>query len=286
VTYTGVATILGATPQGWLTASLPAASGFDTASTLAVDLSESGGTLTSTTDAAAQGGVSLCLVGSELIAFATATLTAPNKYNLTRLQRGLYGTVAAAHSAGTSFSYVATTSVDTAAIPAQWIGQKVYLKFQSFNVFYQGALPLDQCLVYIFTPTAPTATGQSLDTHPIAAALASGTPVDLGSVAAAPPTVTDDFGLVIQPASGFIGLGPTTFSPGASSSMSSDSSPGPIDLGDVFSVDPIGNLLQMALPDGVVDFGDVMTAPTTSGDFSAVQAPPELHVDLETGSFP
>src|SRR5208337_1133826 len=55
--YAQIATINGATPQGFLTAYLASASGWDTTNTLSVDLTESGGTLTGTTQAGAEGGV-------------------------------------------------------------------------------------------------------------------------------------------------------------------------------------------------------------------------------------
>ena len=77
--YAQIASINGATPQGFLTAYLASASGWDTTNTLSVDLTESGGTLTGTTQAGAQGGVTLCLIDNELIGYATATLTAPQQ---------------------------------------------------------------------------------------------------------------------------------------------------------------------------------------------------------------
>ena len=90
--YAQIGSIGGVTPQGFSTAYLASASGWDTTNTLSVDLTESGGTLTGTTQAGAQGGVTLCLIDNELIGYETATLTAPHKYNLTGLARGLFGT--------------------------------------------------------------------------------------------------------------------------------------------------------------------------------------------------
>ncbi len=107
--YAQIASINGATPQGFSTAYLASASGWDTTNTLSVDLTESGGTLTGTTQAGAEGGVTLCLIDNELIGYATATLTAPNKYNLTGLARGLFGTTPTAHGTGAAFARLDTT---------------------------------------------------------------------------------------------------------------------------------------------------------------------------------
>ena len=89
-TYGQIGTVTAPSRQGVLTASLPAPPGAnpDIADTLSVSLIESGGTLASGTNADAQNGVTLCLLDKELLAYATATLTGPNAYNLTYLYRG------------------------------------------------------------------------------------------------------------------------------------------------------------------------------------------------------
>jgi hypothetical protein len=94
--------VLAPARQGVLTAVLAAPPGAnpDTTDTLSVSLVESGGALSGGTTADAQNGVTLCLVDNELLAYATATLTGTNAYNLTYLYRGFYGTAAAAHATG------------------------------------------------------------------------------------------------------------------------------------------------------------------------------------------
>jgi hypothetical protein len=137
--------------QGLLTADLAAASGWDTASTLSVDLTESGASLLSTTDANAQAAVSnLSLVDGELIAFATATLTAPHEYDLTRLQRGLYGTAPAAHLDGAGFEQL--DRVARVPLPAQFVNAPVKFKFQSFNRFGGALQSLADCAEFDYTP--------------------------------------------------------------------------------------------------------------------------------------
>ena len=127
---------------GVLTASLaavattPSAPTSDTTHTLSVDLTASAGELASGTadDLAALS--TICLVGSEIVAFQNATLTAAHHYDLTTLLRGCYGTQAAVttHAIGSSF-----VRLDDALW--RWpytnalIGKTIYLKFTSFNIY-------------------------------------------------------------------------------------------------------------------------------------------------------
>src|SRR4029077_18121341 len=78
----------------------------DTTHTLGVDLTESLGQLTSGSSSDAANGVTLCYCDGELLSYETATLTATDKYNLTTLYRGLYGTAAGAHTSGSPFAYI------------------------------------------------------------------------------------------------------------------------------------------------------------------------------------
>ncbi len=64
----------------------------------------SAGTMSGTSQAAAQAGATLSLVDGELIAYETATLVSGNAYNLTNLARGLSGSSPAAHSTGAPFA--------------------------------------------------------------------------------------------------------------------------------------------------------------------------------------
>ena len=88
VTYSQIAVITSPLRQGVLTASLPAAAGWDTTDTLAVDSAESGATLTGTSQAAAQQGATVSLVDSELLAFETATLTGTDDLRSDRPRAG------------------------------------------------------------------------------------------------------------------------------------------------------------------------------------------------------
>jgi len=201
VTYSQVAMIEQPARQGFLTAALASASGWDTADTLSVNLAESGGVLSGTTATAAQQGVTLALVDNELLAYETATLTGANAYNLTNLQRGMFGASGASHASGAAF-----TRLDGAIVkyspPAAYIGKSLYLKFQSFNVWGQGVQDLSTCAAYSYTLTG-VGSGAS-----IVAQLSSGVPLDLGLVTQT-PIIDGDFGQTVGAIAGAIDLGGT-----------------------------------------------------------------------------
>jgi len=196
-TYGKVGAINAPARQGVLTATLPAPPGGnpDTTDTLSVTLEPSGGTLASVTALDAANGISLCLVGDELLSYQTATLTAsppPNSYDLTILYRGLHGTSAGSHASGDSFAYV-DGAIFKYPLPAAYIGVPLYLKLQSFNIFGQSLEDLSECSVYTYTPNGA---GQALG--PIASAISVGTNLNYG-LASQAVTIRDDFGLASSP---------------------------------------------------------------------------------------
>ena len=65
--------------------------------TLSVSLAELGRRPDRNKRAAAQQGATLALIDCELLAYESATLTGTHAYNLTGLERGLYGTAGASH---------------------------------------------------------------------------------------------------------------------------------------------------------------------------------------------
>jgi hypothetical protein len=185
VTYTlFTPTITGPSRQGVTTATLPAFSGTnpDNINTLAVDLTESNGTLDSVTPAQAAAGLSLCAIKDtagdvELLSYTTATLTAPNKYNLTGLYRGLYGTIPCAYPSGSQFLRV-DSNVFQAPIPSAFIGKSFYIKLQSFNIFGGGLQDLSTCTAYQYTSNGA---GTNILVDPIWSALLAGINVDLNT---------------------------------------------------------------------------------------------------------
>jgi Putative phage tail protein len=173
-TYGQIGAVSAPSRQGVLTASLAAPPGAnpDTTNTLSVSLIESGGQLANATNADAQNGVTLCLVDNELLAYATATLTGTNAYNLTYLYRGLYGTAATAHSNGAPFARL-DSAVFQYNLPPAFIGVPLFMKFQSFNIFGRSVEDLSECTVYTYTPTGK---GQAIG--PVTQALLAGTSLD------------------------------------------------------------------------------------------------------------
>ena len=217
-TYSQIAVITAPMRQGLLTASLPAAAGWDSVDTLAVDLGEStqagDSALTGTSQEAAQAGATLSLIDSELLAYEVAMLSSGTAYNLTGLARALSGSVAAGHSSGAQF-FRLDGAIIKYNVPANFIGKTIYFKFQSFNVFGSGLEDLSTVAFYSFTPqyastvvtTTTPNTPPTPPAHPIAVQIESGFPLDLGMVEGA-ATVADDFGHVASdPVADFVDLG-------------------------------------------------------------------------------
>jgi hypothetical protein len=123
----------------------------DTTHTLDVSLAESGGTLTAGTVADANGQATLCAVGTEIIAYSSALLTAPNTYALgDYILRGLEGTTVADQPAGSLFMRL-DNSLAVVPYNAGQVGLTLYIKLQSFNLYGGGYQDLDLCTAYEFT---------------------------------------------------------------------------------------------------------------------------------------
>lgn len=149
-TFKRVGDINGPARHGLLTAALPAAADPDRTDTLAVDLSVSGGQLTSGTQDDADRLYNLCYADNELISFQTATLTAANKYNLSYLRRGAYGTTIAQHQAGTQFARL-DQRIFRFPFTQDMIGNPIYVKFLSFNIYGGGIQALADVQAYTYT---------------------------------------------------------------------------------------------------------------------------------------
>lgn len=151
-TYRQVGAITNPARQGTLMAALPNGADPDVTDVLAVDMSMSRGALASGTKADADTLATLCVIGTELVSYQTATLTAANKYNLSYLRRGAYGTQAASHAAGSPFSRV-DAAFFRLPFTADQIGQKFYIKLPSVNVFGGGVQGLADVDPIVYTPT-------------------------------------------------------------------------------------------------------------------------------------
>ena len=168
-TFKFAGTLRGGTTMGTLSANFASGSDPDTANSLAVNLTESEGTLLPGTLADADHGNTLCLVDNELVTYEQATLTAQYNYNLGRngaapgyLRRGFYGTTIAAHSAGASFARLREGSYFTIGYDSADIGQTIYVKLLSFNQYGGGRQTLDQVASHAHTLAAPPVTSSGL----------------------------------------------------------------------------------------------------------------------------
>lgn len=144
-TYLKIDRQLGPARQGRLTAALPSfpanptGQTIDTVNTASVDLSESDGELLAGSQLDATALNTLCYVDGEYISYQNSVLTGANKYDLSYLVRGAYGTEdkIANHAIGSQFCRV-DDSLFQIPYTQDRIGATVYLKFLSFNI-YGGA---------------------------------------------------------------------------------------------------------------------------------------------------
>jgi hypothetical protein len=171
VNYTNIGTISTPAAQGTLTAGLASHADPDTVDTLSIDTTISAVALNNdATHADADNYRTLCTVApafttvcppnGECMSYGAVAITGTYTDNITYLRRGLYGTSPSAHSSGdffTRFDLSKTTepgnSVLVYDLPAQYIGQAVYLKFCSFNRFANSLESLASVTAYTYTPT-------------------------------------------------------------------------------------------------------------------------------------
>jgi hypothetical protein len=148
--YALAGTVNSPATQGTLIADLPSHPSPDKTDILSVDLAESKGQLVSVSADDAANLVTLCYVGGELLSYQMATLTGPNKYELTTLYRGAYGTAIADHLTGAQFVRL-DGSIGRFSYPNNYIGQIIYLKFTSTNIVGGGLQSLASVPAYTYT---------------------------------------------------------------------------------------------------------------------------------------
>jgi hypothetical protein len=151
--YSMVGTIDGPARYGTLTAALPSGGDPDTANTLAVDLSASLGQLTGVGASDMDAGVTLSMVGDEVIAFQNAALTSAYCYALSPLRRGLRGTTSGAHAVGTPFARL-DEAIFKIGYDASNVGDTIHVKLPSFNVYGRGLEDLSAVTAYSIAITS------------------------------------------------------------------------------------------------------------------------------------
>ena len=148
--YKQVGQISNPARMGVLAAQLAAGSDPDTADACQVDLRESQGVLFSGTQQDADLMATACFVDGEIISYETATLTAPNQYTLgTYLRRGAYLTPITAHAQNSAFCRLDQAVFKIPFDPSQ-IGQTLYVKFLSYNLWNGALQSLDAVEPYTF----------------------------------------------------------------------------------------------------------------------------------------
>lgn len=177
--------------QGVLTAPLPDAAGLDAGNILSLDTTESNQVLSlDVTTADADKFRTASLIDNEILAYGAASATGTFTANLTYLQRGAYGTAHSAHLAGAQFTRLNPAAALVYNLPASYVGQTLYFKFVSFNIFGSGNQQISDAVAYTFTPVGlafqPTAPRSGLPGSLIALAAVSlaATGTDQGSALA------------------------------------------------------------------------------------------------------
>lgn len=161
VNYAPIGSIYNKARYGVSTASITSNSGAisDTTNTLSVNLDNSNGSLISTNAAGLADYTTLSAIqtsatsGFELIAYQTATLTSGYAYNLTTMNRGVYGTTIQSHASASQFVRL-DEAIFKWLVPSTFIGQLTYFKFVSTNVF--GTFTQDISTATAYSTTIPT----------------------------------------------------------------------------------------------------------------------------------
>ena len=213
VTYSQIAVLTAPLRQGFLTASLPAAGGWDSVDTLGGQPRRERRHALRHVAGGGAGRRDAVAGRQRADRLRDGHADSGNAYNLTGLARGLGGSAGAAHSSGAPFARL-DGAVARYDLPANFVGQTIYFKFQSFNVFGGGprtsrparstrsrrsTLPRSSPRRRRHTPPTPPA-------DPIAAQLLTGFAFNLGSVKSA-PTIADNFGSVTGGVVDVINLG-------------------------------------------------------------------------------
>jgi len=118
----------------------------------------------------------LCYIGGdnpEYLAHGTATLTGVLAYTLTGLTRSAFGTSGATHSSGDAFARVDDALAKSGSLDLSMIGQTIYFKFTSFNIYKVAEEDLSTVVAYPY--------------------------VIAGSMAGLPPPPFDEFLVLSQP---------------------------------------------------------------------------------------
>ena len=150
-TYKKQTTIYGGTRYGTLY------SGLDSKNTISVRLAGLGGQMLTASFSDAQSLQTLCMVtdGSvtEYLSYQTANLNKANDYTLTNLVRGAYSTKSTDKSTGSMFVRVDSAIAKSGELDLSMVGQRIWFKFTSFNIYQSAEQSLSDVDAYQYTIT-------------------------------------------------------------------------------------------------------------------------------------
>lgn len=151
--YSIIGTVSEAARQGVLQTALPLFSGTnpDLTSTPTLNLERSAGELLSATASEALAGGTLCYAGGEFFSYEDATLIGTNRYQLSRLYRGLFNTPSTLKPLNTPVVRVDETLFKY-TLPSEYVGKSLKFKFPSFNSWGNERQELADCVEYTYSP--------------------------------------------------------------------------------------------------------------------------------------
>jgi hypothetical protein len=151
VSYQQIGSHTGNARMGVLTADLLSGSEIDTAHTLAVDLTQSNGLLSSVGQVSVDMLETLCRVGNEFIAYRDVVLASVSHYAISYLRRGLYGSNQGAVT-GDKFVRCDDALFKFPYSPA-YRSMTIKLKFTSFNIYQEAPQDISTVPAYDFLIT-------------------------------------------------------------------------------------------------------------------------------------
>lgn len=171
VSYNQIGTIESPARMGVLTAALVAYGGAnpDTTNTLKISSAMSDAEFSSATPADAAAAVTLCYIApeganvEEFLSYTDATLTATDAYDLDDLYRGLNASTPGLHAIGAKFARLDSELIFKYNFPIELIGETIYVKFVSFNIFGGASEDISSVTAYPITISNDYVYGISLE---------------------------------------------------------------------------------------------------------------------------
>lgn len=141
--YTKIGSITVPTRQGVIVS--------DTTTSIAVDMSISRSTLAGGTATDMTNNATLCFCNGEFFSYQNATLTSQYHYTLNPLNRPVFDSTTSTHIAGDPVARVESANMIKIPFNDSQIGQKIYIKLPSYNVYGSGYQQLSDISPFVYT---------------------------------------------------------------------------------------------------------------------------------------